>query len=88
MYYSESSRTSRYRQRKAGQLSIAFSLGDGDAALRLRQRRLGLQGIDKHGWVQRLALANAARARYRREHEIRETTAQALRPFSESTREL
>ena len=83
-----SSRTSRYRQRKASQLSHMFALGDPDAALRLRQRRLALQGIDKYDWIERLALANAARRRYRDQRAQRERMAALCRPWRESTRNL
>jgi len=55
------SRTARKRHRRAGLLSQRMRHGDGDAALRLLQRRRALAGIKKNGWPFRVHAMNCAR---------------------------
>jgi hypothetical protein len=57
------SRSAKKRRQRAATLSKQMHHGDPEAAFRLLQRGRALQGIAKHGWRWRLALANAARLR-------------------------
>lgn len=86
MIKSVPSHKSRWRRRRAGQLSRDFKAGDRDAAWRLLQRYRALIGIKKHGWERRLALANEARKRYCDQRRKRVRMDQLCRPWHESTR--
>jgi hypothetical protein len=85
----DSSRTSRWRTRKATLLSRAFHEGNRDAAWRLQQRYRAFLSL-QHGmpWQERLAFANEARRKNREFRIQREQMNEVCRPWCETTRDL
>lgn len=84
---------SLWRKRKATLLSLLWKQGDVYAGWRLRQRRCGYLSLSAGMPMQeRLALANAARARNRAARLEAETKAtlekRELTPFMQSSRDL
>ena len=75
--------------RKAALLSRAFRDGDSDSRFSLVQRwRAYLSLSVGMPWPERLAMANAARARNRAARELAKKKVNASRPYLESTRDL
>ena len=84
-------RTSQWRRRRASLLSSSFRAGDSAAAKSLFLRSAALKGIAMHGWIARLAKANAA---YRaaiecrnRERALDAMKKRELEPFLMSSRD-
>ena len=77
------------RLRRCSLLSRAFRAGDASAAFSLTRRHRAYLSLSVGmPWQERLALANAARARNKAARLEAKTKADSLRPYMESTRDL
>ena len=83
------SRRARQRRRRASLLSREWNMGSVHACQILSQRHRGYLSLSVGmPWQERIALANAAKARNREARAQEKAKTDALRPYLESTRDL